>query len=323
MIKKGGVFITKNNTILYFTDEDLDGIGCEYLLRNVYSNGTVVHSLKSKFTDRQLLNAISKENYSEIYITDVVLKSQKTLDFLDTLNSNGVKIHLIDHHVCKLDISKYTWALVCNKMNDKKVCATYLIYKHLCKLGYDMSKYKKLTNIICNYDTWNHDVNKRFTGSALTKLMSIHDFDYIYEKLDCIVNNKKVFNTKDLIVIETIDKFIKNYTDFNTDNAVIKEFNGYKFAITYSNLAACNYLTIESVLNKHPNLHFGINIDLLHNICSIKTLNPNLDVSKIAFLNNGAGQKQVSGFSISEETLDSILYHIDFPPTLDFIDIKK
>lgn len=282
------------------------------MLSEIKGPGKIVYCSKSKSTDTQLLDVILNEKFDEIYITDLVPKLDTTLEMLDEMNKTNIKIKLIDHHLTGEHMNKYSWATVHCELNGQKECGTSLVYKYLKEEGYNLDKYVELTEIIRKYDTWSYLDNENKVGEDLTRLMTIYPIEKIIEKFHNIISNKSIFNSNDYQCIYSLKTFYSNYIKDNIEQALIKEKDGYKFCVTFSNLPSFAYMVIETYLKKDSTLDFGINIDLLHNLISLKTLRDDINIGEISNLNHGGGQKVIGGFRFPEKFIDEIISTIRF-----------
>lgn len=132
----------KNLKVLSFSHYDLDGIGCQIILSNYFTNITCYNTTYSQ--EQDLLTKIEAyvNNYDLILITDFT----PTL-ILTELKKITKPIIIIDHHESVLEFANSKENIYINT----SMCATKLVYKIFDKLQ-PMPYLKELVDIINDFD---------------------------------------------------------------------------------------------------------------------------------------------------------------------------
>lgn len=134
--------IPENSKILSISHNDLDGVGCQIVLGQVYKNITYVNS--SFYKLEETLVYVNYDEYDYVFVTDMHPETVECLNMSD-------KIILIDHHESEYhDPSKKRFVV-----SDKKKCATVLV-KHFIERMYDikLTQLDDLVKYINDYDLW-------------------------------------------------------------------------------------------------------------------------------------------------------------------------
>lgn len=224
--------------ILSVSHNDLDGVGCQIVLGNVYKNITYTNS--AFYNIDQNLKSINYNNYDYVYITDIHPDDGLCLDLSE-------KIILIDHHPSEFHLPEKNRWVIANK--DK--CATSLV-KHFVEKIHNI-KLKNLDDFVDHvndYDMWKLNYEK---SKMLNDLMFYYYRPSNFRKN--FMSGRLEFTTEENDFLKTLhEKFLKTYEelqiyDLDTINGCIV------FEYDFINEIADKLLYEENyniVIIKHP-----------------------------------------------------------------------
>jgi uncharacterized protein len=182
--------------IKLFTDNDLDGAGCEILARILFKENVEVSSLSGGQAFNTLKDFIdSKEylQYEKTYVTDLGLNPLpgrfELAEKIKELTDKGeCKLLWIDHHQSSEWMTDYKFSKI---DNTDTVCGTWMFYAYLKKaydypIQYTRPVLKQFVNLINDFDTWKWVSNNNFAAKNLNeifKILSYKDFVEHYTKV--------------------------------------------------------------------------------------------------------------------------------------------
>ena len=299
--------------ILLITHNDLDGYGCDIVLRSIYKNH---EDIKTVFCNNNEVNNTVKEEikdhekYSNIYITDVSV-DEETAKMLDSIE---FKVRLFDHHISASWLNKYKWANVFDRFiitdskgEDKiyKESGTSLFYKHLSKY-YDIddsykSSLHRFVSLVRKYDTWEWKECGETEPVMLNSLFKLYDKD-TFSKLmvERITNSIDFISEFDKLLLEVDDNRKKRYIDEkkNEMQIIIKDGKKIGCVICDQYVSETGNVLAETFKNEidYVALVTGVAVSLR----SVGDVN----VSHIAVSHGGGGHLNAAGYPIDESVLE-------------------
>ena len=142
--------------IKLITHSDLDGIGCEILLRyveGIFGNNvdvTIAEAYNVNKVVEYNLNKLENGEYTKLFITDLSISDElaKRID-------NNMNVVLLDHHPSAEFLNKYKFANVIIESTRGKTCGTSLLasYYHVF-LQHANPQLVKFVELVRQYDTW-------------------------------------------------------------------------------------------------------------------------------------------------------------------------
>lgn len=298
--------------VLLFTHGiDIDGYGCAVLAKLAWGDNVDVvfaenFDLDSQF--RELWEQDKFSGYSKIFITDHCL----TENLCQEVDCDGVlrrKIKVIDHHKMREGLQeKFNWILVCDQSGTKKECATSLFYDYLsyCKLlrkTVALDEFVELTRLQDTF-LWEGAKNgeKANRLDVLSKLVGREKYVQLFAK--------RLARAKRFYLLPEEDDKIDGYLQ-NLENII----NGYLAELKIVQVEGKN-AGLVSILDEHKGditrkvrkLPLAKQIDFLfmpildRNSISLRNVNPDCDVSKIAQDFGGGGH--FAAASIPKQNFD-------------------
>jgi hypothetical protein len=266
-------FKDRNCRVLSFTHTDLDGAGCQVILRNIYENidcQCITYGQLEKKCFEWASCADVKNNYDVIMFTDYY--PDKMLDW----KSFGVPIVVIDHHetsVIHNDPSKDIYIRT-------DYCGTYLtqfIMQHYFP-DVDLSMYDEFVTLVNDHDMGIHkDVRSLFFSNLYFEYGDHHKF----------VNRRIIspidLDDEEMYMVEKISKeFEEVYNETELfelpGNGVYLEAHKYLSDFTIRLLETYEYIVFDYSPTKY---------------C---LRSKEIDLSKVCkLMNNGGGHKLAAG----------------------------
>lgn len=146
------------STVVLFRHNDLDGVGCEIVLKSVFKDMCIrVYSCDYNSIDDCINEVIDNDlNYEHIIIADIC-PSHDVMQKLDSIQRKGVSIILFDHHKTSLKYNDFSWVLVSESKS-----VTLLMYEYYVKRHINLNRFVKeeiqnldlFATTVHEYDTW-------------------------------------------------------------------------------------------------------------------------------------------------------------------------
>ena len=330
-----------NAKILVLTHTDLDGSGCNLLLKSVFknittkycSNGVMSYEIKNA-----ICNPDISKDYDYIFATDISCNDNDAEKI--QANPNHTKLIILDHHCSAESLNQYNWACIHSALVDDSFrkalypidtkglsSGTSLVYDYLEHKGYlanlfsdeKINLIKEFVHIVASYDTWDwvYVFNSEKEYNNMAVLFDIYRSEYfektMMEKWNEGVSN---FNDKDEFLLEIeqirINAYIENVQKgYHTGNLHL----GEKW---YSTVFCCSdkYMaeTFEHMKMTYPD--YDIYIINYGSGLSFRAVKPEINIGEIMKPLGGGGHAGAGGIKIDinnqveliEKTLDSKLY---------------
>jgi oligoribonuclease NrnB/cAMP/cGMP phosphodiesterase (DHH superfamily) len=290
--------------IYLFTDSDLDGAGCYYVLRKILKNDFGHTQTSEKNFKETFLNLENKEKYKKIYICDLSVL-EKNCDIIDLPN-----VVYINHR----NVEKYNNIKTKNLRQESENASscTLLLYKKLKeKITPPFTKEEKIfISYINDYD--NYDL--KFPESLkLHYLICSYEGDRLAKFYNSFEGGFKGFNdvqeTKIKNISETIDKTFFSLKAFKGDVKI--GGNTVSVCSTFNTIFPSE---ICAMLIKKYNCDIAISVNMnTSNVSIRKSKACSVNLGKFAAkIFNGGGDDCVAGGKITKEFLQltKLLYPI-------------
>ncbi len=328
--------------VLLFTHGiDIDGYGCAILAKLAFGNDVEIHyadnfELDEKFAqrvygvsakqvledtaDKKHLFETAKTNlqdFEKIYITDHCL-SYPLCQFVDEDKETVSKLLVLDHHESrKAEQGKFDWVkIVENIRENNKACGTNLFYFHLINQGkifpsYAIARWARLTTL-CDTWTWKGSpceddcIKLDILGKALGREKYVEHFT---EKLFKEMSKSQPsfeFSSEEKNLIEEYQVAYSKKLDEYVSKIKIVDFDGMKAGFVH-----IKDLFKNDIAEKVRSLPLAQKVDFLlmpvddRESVSLRNINPNCDVSKIAQAHGGGGH--FAAASIPKENLKGLV----------------
>lgn len=267
------VKIPRDARILSISHYDLDGMGCQIVLANVFTNISFINT--SFYNLDEKLESLDYSKYDYVIVTDVHPENKNTIYLSD-------KIILIDHHPSDMHDPKNNHYVI----HDKGKCATVLT-KHFVEKLYNvkLSELNEFVNLVNDYDMW---ILKDTRSKQLNDLM----FHYYKSSFrDKFIDGRTTFTEDEIEWLKEYDKkFHKIYDeidvyDFEKINACIVNPEGGHFTneISHRLMEEEKY---DLVVVRNPNTERA----------SVRTQLDSLDIGEVLDgFGWGGGHKQTAG----------------------------
>lgn len=260
----------QENSIYLFTDHDLDGAGCYFLLRTYIGNDFNLKQTSEKRFTEDFNSLNNKDSYKKIYIFDLdIIKDHVDIIDLNNVvymhhrNLEGSSIIKTQHLRNESDECTSCTKLLYTKLKDKLKTPLTNEQKSLIALidDYDSYNLKSPNSLKLNYFYWSFKYDKAqkfyenfkegFYGFSNYQNKIVSDCE---EKFNTIYKNLKIFKGEidvggqKLVICST-------FNSFSPSEICHKIINDHKCDVVINVNLNTNYLNIR----KNPNctLHLG------------------------------------------------------------------
>ncbi|NBP02024.1 MAG: hypothetical protein EBU90_18220 [Proteobacteria bacterium] len=290
--------------VYLFTDTDLDGAGCYYILRKILKKDFGHQQTSEKHFKEVFKNLENKDTYKKIYICDLNVL-EKNIDIIDLPN-----VVYINHRSTQKYSELKTKHLKIES-EDETSCTLLLYRKLKDKIEPPFTtEQKKLISFINDYDSYNLNFPESL---KLHYLVCSYEGDKLLKFYNSFENGFNNFNDLQNIKIKNIEDNVEK--TFNS----LKVFKG-DLKINGSLVSVCSTFNsifpseICSMLLKKHNCEIAISVNLnTSNVSLRKKKSCNINLGKLAQkLFNGGGDDCVGGGKITKEflQLSKLLYPI-------------
>lgn len=332
--------------VLLFTHGiDIDGYGCAVLAKLAFGNDVEVHYadnfeldemfahrvygvstkeiLEGKVDKSQLIknaqNALRE--YTKVYITDHCL-SFPLCQFVDEDTETASKLLVLDHHTSrKAEQGQFDWVKIADKIDESTMaCGTNMFYYHLISEGkifptHALARWARCT-ALCDTWTWKGSpceeecVKLDVLGKALGREKYVEHYTQKFSKLLKTLKPFKFTPEEEKLIKEYQAAYAKKLDEYVSKIQIV-EFDGLKAGFVHIKDLFKNDIA-ESV--RH--LPLGQKIDFLimpvddRESVSLRNINPNCDVSKIAQAHGGGGHFAAASFP--KENLKGLKFDKNF-----------
>ena len=294
-----------NNTLL-ISDIDLDGAGAIAISKDLIPN-IEYKTPNRQEVDKTVQEAIKSNVFKHIILTDCSIKEEETAKLVDEFVSNGNHFIVLDHHATALWLNKYSWGAVKVETNGFKHSGTELAYQYYKNLGFDVSKYEILVELIRSYDTWVWTITSNQNANQLNTLFWFWGLNTFLNKMDKVFKSDttNIIREEDLIILQTLEEVLRQYIDEKKKLFKVISFENYKVAIIFADKHSSILGNVICDENEDIDICAIINLD--RESVSLRCKKGKADCSEIAKRYNGGGHKEASGFTLNKEIKETIL----------------
>ena len=292
------------------THGDLDGIGCEILLRyveGIFGNNvdvTIAEAYNVNKVVEYNLNKLKNGEYTKLFITDLSISNELAKRIDDNMN-----VVLLDHHPSAEFLNKYKFANVITESARGKTCGTSLLasYYHVF-LQHANPQLVEFVELVRQYDTWEwKDKYNNIYAKKLNDLLYILGREkFVNLMLQKICNNEDLFDETINLVLELKQNEINNYINIKEKDLIIKNVLGYTVGVIMADMFSSELGNVLS--ERHPELDFIAIIK--QNSVGLRCVKDEINLTEIAKHFNGGGHKKASGFPIDKIKLDNFINDI-------------
>lgn len=281
-------------TNLVIAHKDLDGSACVVLLNRFLEDRVRYILCDYNDVDKTVMDQLprSDNKYKEIYIVDIC-PNEETCAHLNSLHNNGTKVKLMDHHVTRSWVNKYSWAIY-----DKDLCGCEIVYRNI-KSTKNTSAYEDFTKSIGAWDLWKLDSPHRKRGedlNAILKFIGLNDFIKMFTARPD--QDKEQFVDILTWLSAKKDRYVKSIIDNQLHKSYVHSDGGGK---QFKILFVTDYISDvgHAVLShsEYEDLDYVVLVNPVMNSVSLRSRPTRADVAKISKNFGGGGHKAAAGFS--------------------------
>lgn len=287
-------------TVTLFRHNNLDGVGCEIILRR-----KIKEDIDSKACDYdtidQLISSFLKKcipgSKSEIYILDICPSKDTCLALQEAYVDKTIDVLLVDHHKTRAWVKQYLWAKF-----DQRHCATQLTLNELgLNPNSDSMDIREFVKAVESWDLWQLDSPYRKRGEDLNALLNFlgdEVFINAFVEDPNADENFEPFKYALEILKRNIERYVQWIVNSQLDkSAYIMDGKGHSFKIIF---ASEHVSRVGSAILAHKDaqdLHYVVVVDPITNSCHLRSREgENIDVSEIATKFGGGGHTHAAGF---------------------------
>lgn len=299
-----------------FSHTDLDGIGCNIVLKSVIPKfdldcenlnyNTINERVKEFFISGEF------EEYIEVFITDISVNEEVAKIIQEKINETGISVTLLDHHKTVLWLNEYEWATVApDREYGDKNCGTMMLYNELMSkirmgVNYNIPKKQNLLDFVeavRKYDTWEwHDKYHDDTPKKLNDLFFILGSKrFINEVMDKIIISgcdTELFIYMYSLLLELQQEKIDKYIEKKNKEIIEYNIQGYKMGVVFAEQFISELGNKLSEMNPQLDLIAMIG----DNRISYRCVKEGVDCGEIAKKLGGGGHFAAAGSPISTES---------------------
>lgn len=295
--------------IKLITHNDLDGIGCEVVFKLLYGDKVDVLSVGNNEVNNiveQSLKELRFGIYEQLFITDLSVNEE----LAKTIDKEGLKVQLLDHHPSATHLNKYSFANVMTHLSDgfknsgTHLSFTYLLDKLINK-GLCNESLENFVELVRQYDTWEwKEIFKNEEAKQLSDLLYILGREkFVNDMVHRIKDNEELFSETDKLILGIKQKEIDNYIDIKEKELIIKDFKLYKIGIVMADSYTSELGNI--LCERHEELDFVAIIK--KETVSLRTVKDDVNLTDIAKQFGGGGHPKASGFPLGKDKLDKFI----------------
>jgi len=290
--------------IRLFSHTDLDGVVPNVLVKLAHKNDFVyITNTDYQFINEQILNFVSSgeiKDYNIIYITDISITAETAVILDQACIDYNISIHLFDHHKTAEHLNQYSWAFVSEGIEEFKYTGTWLFFEYLNKKYKLNDSARLLSEMTRQYDSWEwkYKYNDEMPR-LLNDLFVIYGAADFVKKMICRVeHNHDLIQFYDRGVLKIEKNRIARYVKKKYKTLRKFDYNEYKVGLLY---AEQHYSDLTLELSKEfPDVDILIIVNISEGGVSYRSINKNIDVSKIAQNFGGGGHAETAGSPLNK-----------------------
>ncbi len=300
--------------LLFTHGIDIDGYGCAVLAKLAWGDSVdIVYADNFDLDDKfvKIWGKTGFAEYNEVFVTDHCL-SMALCNMVDKKSNIKKKIKIFDHHSSRIgNQDKFSWVSIISERDGKKESGTSLFYDYLCEKGLleSSDKLETWVELTRLYDTWEwKKVDNQKANDLNTLALSVGREEYIRRLYqDHVLNENFDFNAQECQIIEKykidFQKQIKRYVQ----QIRVVEIDGARAGFVEILDVFKNDIGGEIKKNGNENnIAFLIMPVKDRNTVSLRVVDDNFDVSKVAEKFGGGGHKGAASFPLSSLPIDLI-----------------
>ena len=300
--------------LLFTHGIDIDGYGCAVLAKLAWGDSVdIVYADNFDLDDKfvKIWGKTGFAEYNEIFVTDHCL-GMALCNMVEKKSNIKKKIKIFDHHSSRIgNQDKFSWVSIISERDGKKESGTSLFYDYLCEKGLleSSDKLETWVELTRLYDTWEWKKFDHQKANDLNTLaLSVGREEYIRRLYqDHVLNENFDFNAQESQIIEKykidFQKQIKRYVQ----QIRVVEIDGARAGFVEILDVFKNDIGGEIKKNGNENnIAFLIMPVKDRNTVSLRVVDDNFDVSKVAEKFGGGGHKGAASFPLSSLPKDLI-----------------
>lgn len=304
-----------NKSIISLSHNDLDGIGCQVVLRWQYTNVYYKTISYNRIYDTlvELDNNLDYDRTkSQIFISDLSLKPNEILLLKTICEKNpDVKIILADHHIRTPDIVELYKSFPKNfiDLHTEQQCSAMILFYYF---GVNNNKIRELIELVNSYDLWLVDRPNFMDALILNEIYESMSHQDFFNSIGFYGNIKEDITRKidkSKTKIQSFqDGIVQNNYIYYNDKIVVAHIDRYKSILQY-------YLDRPISVIISSNFNFSVRLsNSLKDYELIDIRNVFFEYFNERKYNYYYAHKQVFGFNSTETTviddIDSFLLFI-------------
>lgn len=269
--------------VVIITHIDLDGSGCEIILRKMYPNATVIrvnYGFEEDMANRKLIAEADL-----VFIVDMSVSKEFATLLDNTTKTAGKTVWLMDHHdsaIRKYDGQYYDWMILDTNRSGTQI--VYDAFKHVP----EVAPYGELARLVNDYDLWKHEdensIKLQFLWSGLGK-------DTFCDRF--LENPNLTFSDEETEVMDnSYNKYLESYEKALPTIEIYTHPDGSRFAycqIEYSASLVASRILKENV----ENFEWLVCLNPYRGSLSFRSLNH--PINQIAESLGGGGHSTAAG----------------------------
>lgn len=304
-----------------FTHNDMDGTACGIVATLAFGKSQVDVEYLSydKINSRikEFLESSEIDDYDQVYITDISV-DMSTAKQLDIMNSDEVRIRLLDHHSTAIGLNEYHWANVKLQHEGVRACGAQLLFSELHEILKDrltLMSFHQLKNFVENvrmYDTWDWEgVDEHpFCLNMLFGIIGRNEFitrftddpSPEFTAIEFALVGYERERMRRYIEAASNDVRIINHYRYDSNCYRIDDVRKYSVGVVFAD----QYLSIlcNEIAKNNSAIDIVAAIDMTRKVVTYRTVKDDTHVGEFAERRfGGGGHAKASGHEITEDTI--------------------
>jgi oligoribonuclease NrnB/cAMP/cGMP phosphodiesterase (DHH superfamily) len=283
-----------NNVLI--THTDLDGIGCEVILRKYLESDSqeklTVFREDYDTINKRVHDVLSNIVPDRLFITDISPRDPEIIEYLD-LFAQSNKLVLLDHHETAADrFNGYSWARYW-----PDACGTTMTYEYLKKIWGkhdDDVSLDFFARIVRDYDLW---IKKYPESDMMNQLFFFLGADAFVER--CMKKTVFAFlSTSEKYLVKEYAKYIDRQVHERLEKVKVIEMDEHKVAVVFGNQFQSQMG--EAARQAKIDADYFAMIDVSDRKVSLRTIKDGIHVGNIAKQKHlGGGNEKAAGFQLT------------------------
>lgn len=278
--------------MIVVTHIDLDGAGCALVAQYFYQKQITQTIYCDYDTVDTVLCNLLKTSQEKILMADISMKADTALMIAQNYPD---RVELFDHHKTTLTyLTQYNWAHI-----DITLSATRLLFETLCSRHPKIKIHNNLRKIVFHandYDLWIHESPQSALFNDLVNLLGVELF--VKTMFPRLASGRHLIHESDQLYLNALQLKKEIFFKQRVQQAVVQGNRLIVIAARHASELSQYIRDISPAPEAWKNVDYIDIINLENYSHSLRSYNPDFDVSQVAVQHGGGGHKKAAGYQI-------------------------